>query len=267
MEKHLRTSVLLFSAIAIAIVLITLTSPPPNVDGCALSPPAKTIRKYFYYCNINQDLFGGVVAPCHCVPSTIPIVGLNVMVWYGEQLLGTFPTDPSGTIEFIGVPDGTYEFEWMWCGQKYEDLMEIQCTQLEWEETHYLKAKGEKEQIAFSPAKTIEHYFWYSGIDQELMGVTDPIPITGLDVSVWYDGVMLTTLQTDTNGLILLTGVPDGVYTYNWSWCGEAGSREVTIFCSQCRWTFDSYLSAKGGDKAIHFINNKCGGLKSPFTL
>jgi len=235
-----------------------------------LSPPARTIRKFFYYSGINQDLFGSpIVTPCCPPPSTIPIRGLEVAVWYGPKKLGTWATDATGLIELVGVPDGTYTFTWSWGGSDYNEPVQIKCTHRVWEFCNYLPAKGGEETFSSDegrrqlrvwssslPAINLNERFYYGDINRQLFGYFEgQIPIVNLPVSVWYDGRMLGTWATGTDGLIALTGIPDGTYTFNWTWCGEPMSKDEAIYCSKIDWEFQNFLTAKGGDKAASFLS------------
>lgn len=262
------TSAAFACTFAVICLLLVFVAPPVGVEGCALSPPARTIRKFFYYSGINQDLFGPpIVTPCCPPPSTIPIEGLQVTVWYKGHNLGTWPTSDTGLVELVGVPDGTYTFSWSWGGDEYKEPIQITCTRRVWEFCNYLPAKGGEETFSSDegrrplrvwdsspPAKTLKERFYYSDINRQLFGWYEgQIPIENLPVSVWYDGRLLGTWSTGTNGLISLAGIPDGMYTFNWTWCGEPMSKDETISCSKILWEFQNFLTAKGGDKAATF--------------
>jgi hypothetical protein len=197
---------------------------------------------------------------------------LDVTVWYKGHNLGTWPTSDTGLIELIGVPDGTYTFSWSWGGNQYNEDIQIECTQCVWEFCNYLPAKGGEEVFSadegrspprvwdFSPpAKTLNEYFYYGDINRGLIDWYEgQIPIENLLVDVWYEGRLLDTFSTGSNGLISLAGIPDGMYEFDWTWCGQSISKEETITCSQIVWEFENFLPAKGGDKAATFSFSYC---------
>jgi hypothetical protein len=255
--------------LAVICLLLMFAAPPVDVEGCALSPPARTIRKFFYYSGINEDIFGPpIVTPCCSPPSTIPIKGLEVTVWYGGHKLGTWATSDTGLVELVGVPDGTYTFSWSWGGDQYNEPIQITCAQRIWEFCNYLPAKGGEEFFSSGeggtplrllgsspPAKTLKEHFYYGDINRQLFGWYEgQIPVQNLPVSVWYNRHLLGTWSTGTNGLINLAGIPDGWYMLNWTWCGQPMSRNETICCSKIVWEFENFLTAKGGDKAAAFL-------------
>jgi len=64
-----------------------------------------------------------------------------------------------------------------------------------------------------------------------------------LEVELWDDGYEpIAYGHTDADGKVVFSGLPDGTYTFEWSWQGQHYEEMVRINCSQIVWEFTNEL-------------------------
>jgi len=204
------------TAFLIILVILALLTPffVNNAEACRRKhkphhphhpPLGKTIIKHFVYPDETP------IGPC-----------LEVTIWNTEPL-ETLHTDETGTVTFVGYPDGTYKLTWMWQGVAYEEFVDIRCEKIVWEFWNEL------------PYWTVEKTFYYDTVPPE--------PISHLPVTMnGWSGV------TDKNGLVVFSNVPAGSYTIEWVWGGQTQSEYIEIgFQIPSPVVLTNYLEPKSG--------------------
>ena len=99
------------------------------------------------------------------------------------------------------------------------------------------------------PAKTLQKFFYYEGLNENLFPDLKTLPVEGLpvDVAFSYQGVQYNWhFVTDTFGKVELAGVPSGSYHFNWTWNGVAQQETLSICCAKRVWVFENFCEAKG---------------------
>lgn len=99
------------------------------------------------------------------------------------------------------------------------------------------------------PAKILQKFFYYEGLNTNLFPDLKTLPVEGLpvDVAFSYQGVQYNWhFVTDTLGKVELAGVPSGSYHFNWTWNGVAQQETLSICCAKRVWVFENFCEAKG---------------------
>jgi len=147
----------------------------------------------------------------------------------------------SGHVLFgSGIPDGTYTLSWYWNGL-YSYEVTIDCSQLTWHFDYCV------------PNPVIIKHFYYD-ISHE--GYP---PIVGLTVTLWEDGVPITSAVTDATGTVTFDGYWVDVckeYYLRWTYGGVDAQEGPIHFAYdadgkllQCAWEGFNYLEPKSGGK------------------
>jgi hypothetical protein len=114
-----------------------LTALASHTFGCHTPRPARTLQKFFYYEDLNTNLFPDV--------KNLPVEGLPVDVafsYQGVQYNWHFVTDTLGKVELAGVPSGSYHFNWTWNGDAQQETLSICCAKRVWVFENFCEAKG-----------------------------------------------------------------------------------------------------------------------------
>jgi len=201
-------TLLLIVLIIASIFQFFLTNQADACFGRRRHPPlGRTIVKHFVY------------------PDQTPIGEcLEVELWNdGNEPLQTAHTDPSGTVVFPGLHDGTFTIEYSWQGTKRYETVRIDCTRFVWEFTNEV------------PYWTVIKTFYYD--------TQPPLPISHLKVTL--DG---REALTDETGTVVFDGVKAGKYVIAWVWGGEPQSEMVEIgFQTESPVVLTNFLEPKSG--------------------